>query len=86
MGSASRFSALEEFVAGEAEALRADLEARLPEAVRRLNPRIVVQVGVDEVERALVFTAADGTEEWLYLAALDYFWLEQAYPEYDFSC
>ena len=60
------------------------MEGNLPEAVRRLNPRIVVQVGNDEVERALVFIAPDGTEEWLYLAALDYFWLEQHYPEYEF--
>ena len=36
MGFASRLSALEEFVAGEAEALRADVEARLPEVVAGL--------------------------------------------------
>lgn len=84
MGSIARMDALKEFVAAEADTLRANVEADLPEAVRRLNPRIVVEAGHEEVERALVFTGSDGTEEWLYLAALDYFCLHLHYPEYEF--
>jgi hypothetical protein len=55
----------------------------LPDAVKELRPRVELEPEVDYIERWLVFTKTEGAEQYLKLADLTIFELEERFPDCD---
>ena len=83
MGSSAMYSFIEEVLAQHGDELLEEALNDLPERVRALEPRIELRPEVDELERWLVVENAEGEGEFLALAPLTIFDLEERFGDPD---
>jgi len=83
MGSGAMYSFMRKCSPNTARELVEEALNHLPERIKALEPRIKLEPEVDELERWLVVENAEGAEEYLALAPLTIFDLEERLGEPD---
>lgn len=85
MGSSAQFDFIRQVMTEHGEELARETSDDLPTAVKALKPRVELQPEIDEIARSLVFEGSAGEREYLVLAPLTIFDLDERYgdPEED---
>jgi hypothetical protein len=81
VGSGAAASSIERVLDAHGKELYEETWESLPEVVKALKPRLELEGEIEEIERWLVFAGPDGEEEFLALAPITIFQLEERFPD-----